>query len=191
MTSKTCHLNTFMIISIIYASISLANESHHTNSNQVDSSSNQTQNSSLDKTSTTKPNSFCGNMMTSMFSGMHDGMMSMPMVSGMHNEMMSMMHSGGTNMLGQHHISSIKPNILPDLTSDGAQAFSKNCAQCHGLPSPSAHTKEEWLSVIDPMTGYITAQNKPTIDADELQNITDYLTNSDSIKDEVIAMPSN
>jgi cytochrome c2 len=45
----------------------------------------------------------------------------------------------------------IKPTDLPDSDSKGAQLLTRYCSQCHYLPAPGMHTKEEWLPVTNRM----------------------------------------
>jgi cytochrome c5 len=40
---------------------------------------------------------------------------------------------------------------LPEPTSPGAMAFERYCKQCHVLPSPKAHTADEWSVSLDRM----------------------------------------
>ncbi len=53
-----------------------------------------------------------------------------------------------------------KPRVIPmgfgaeqlrDQTSPGAIVFIKTCAQCHGLPNPKMHTRDEWPQVTHAM----------------------------------------
>lgn len=39
------------------------------------------------------------------------------------------------------------PASLPQAHSDGAKLVGGYCTQCHGLPSPSLHSSEEWPQV--------------------------------------------
>ena len=41
-----------------------------------------------------------------------------------------------------------RAEMLTDAHSPGALVFIKTCAQCHDLPSPRLHTKEEWPAVV-------------------------------------------
>jgi len=36
---------------------------------------------------------------------------------------------------------------LPEINSDGAKLVSEYCAQCHAVPSPSAHSASDWVAV--------------------------------------------
>lgn len=41
--------------------------------------------------------------------------------------------------------------LLPQPTSAGAALLQKYCAQCHNLPGPGRHTREEWPAVVSRM----------------------------------------
>ena len=41
----------------------------------------------------------------------------------------------------------VTPADLPEPTSRGAQLVAKYCAQCHSLPTPTAHSATDWPSV--------------------------------------------
>lgn len=45
----------------------------------------------------------------------------------------------------------IDPESLPDPRSSGAHLLAKYCTQCHELPGPGLHTRDEWPSVLDRM----------------------------------------
>tara|TARA_R110002096_G_scaffold285724_1_gene479470 strand:+ start:838 stop:1323 length:486 start_codon:yes stop_codon:yes gene_type:complete len=159
----------------MYSSTSLSNELHHQKPSS-NTSSNKMALNITDATNLSTSNNYCDDMMKIMFSGMFKSM---------HNGMMSMMH-GGTSNHTNHHISAIEPDNIPNPKTTGAQAFSKNCSQCHALPSPSAHTAQEWPAVIERMKGYMSAQNRSALDKDELEDLTEYLTKE---KESIIAMP--
>jgi cytochrome c5 len=42
----------------------------------------------------------------------------------------------------------IAPNFLPEPTSAGAALLQRYCTQCHNLPGPGRHTREEWPDVL-------------------------------------------
>lgn len=69
-------------------------------------------------------------------------------------------------------------STLPDANSSGAKLLSKYCTQCHDLPAPGMHTKQEWPIVIHRMTQYIDTMHvfhniKPRYE--ELKAIQSYL----------------
>lgn len=45
----------------------------------------------------------------------------------------------------------IDPALLPERASAGAQVLQRYCTQCHNLPGPGRHTREEWPSVLTRM----------------------------------------
>ncbi len=42
----------------------------------------------------------------------------------------------------------IDPALLPEGASKGAQVLQRYCTQCHNLPGPGRHTREEWPTVL-------------------------------------------
>lgn len=42
----------------------------------------------------------------------------------------------------------IDPAQLPERSSTGAQVLQRTCTQCHNLPGPGRHTREEWPAVL-------------------------------------------
>ena len=70
------------------------------------------------------------------------GMMSGDMMGG------GMMGGGmGGGMMGQTPENNSNQR-LPNQESKQAQLYQHYCSQCHTLPSPSAHTAQEWPSVV-------------------------------------------
>lgn len=74
--------------------------------------------------------------------------------------MMPMMGRGGGGMMSRDQMREmmkgmmgnmlppgVKPEDLPDPGSPGAKLVARFCGQCHDIPSPALHTKEEWPSV--------------------------------------------
>lgn len=45
----------------------------------------------------------------------------------------------------------IDPAQLPEPASKGAQVLQRTCTQCHNLPGPGRHTREEWPAVLTRM----------------------------------------
>jgi len=45
----------------------------------------------------------------------------------------------------------IDPALLPEPASKGAQVLQRTCTQCHNLPGPGRHTREEWTTVLTRM----------------------------------------
>lgn len=80
--------------------------------------------------------------------------------------MMPMMGRGGGGMMGGQGMMSrdqmkemmkgmmgnmlppgVKPEDLPDPQSRGAKLTARFCGQCHDIPSPAMHTKEDWPGI--------------------------------------------
>jgi len=72
--------------------------------------------------------------------------------------------------------------MLADQTSEPAQMFIKTCAQCHDLPAPSSHTKEEWPDIVTQMINrlrrrkFFSSQSLFVPGNDKANQITDYLS---------------
>jgi len=64
---------------------------------------------------------------------------------------------------------------LPDQKSQQAQLFQHYCSQCHALPSPRAHTAQEWPSVVARMKKTMATQGKALPDNEQLEEILGYL----------------
>jgi len=64
---------------------------------------------------------------------------------------------------------------LPDQQSKQAQLYKHYCSQCHALPSPRAHTAQEWPSVVARMKQTMTTQGKMPPDNEQLEEILGYL----------------
>lgn len=52
----------------------------------------------------------------------------------------------------------LDPNDLPDADSRGASLVILYCAQCHELPTPLMHSKEEWGAILKRMQERMTAR---------------------------------
>jgi len=64
---------------------------------------------------------------------------------------------------------------LPDQQSKEAQLYEHYCSQCHTLPSPRAHTAQEWPSVVARMKQTMATQGKELPDNEQLEEILGYL----------------
>jgi hypothetical protein len=64
---------------------------------------------------------------------------------------------------------------LPDQQSKQAQLYQHYCSQCHALPSPRAHTAQEWPSVVARMKQTVVTQGKALPDNEQLKEILGYL----------------
>lgn len=54
-------------------------------------------------------------------------------------------------MMGNMLPHGVSPEELPDPGSPGARLVARFCGQCHDIPSPAMHTREEWPDVADRM----------------------------------------
>ena len=80
----------------------------------------------------------------------------------------------GGGMMGQTPQGN-SSQTLPDQQSKEAQLFQQHCSQCHALPSPLAHTAQEWPSVVARMKKTIATQGKALPDNEQLEEIIGYL----------------
>lgn len=80
----------------------------------------------------------------------------------------------GGGMIGKRP-QGVKNQTLPDQQSEGAQLVRKYCAQCHALPSPAAHTAQDWPGIIERMKQHMLDQKKNLPDKGQLKVIIDYL----------------
>jgi len=60
---------------------------------------------------------------------------------------------------------------LPDQQSKQAQLYQHYCSQCHALPSPRAHTAQEWPSMVAWMKQTLAIQAKALPDNEQLEEI--------------------
>ena len=80
----------------------------------------------------------------------------------------------GGGMMGQTPESN-GSQALPDQQSKQAQLFKRYCSQCHALPSPRAHTAQDWPSVVARMKHAMMTQGKAPPDNEQLEEIVEYL----------------
>ncbi|MEJ2216834.1 MAG: hypothetical protein P8099_09480 [Gemmatimonadota bacterium] len=59
--------------------------------------------------------------------------------------------------------------------STSARLFAEKCSVCHQTPSPSAHTAQEWQSVVARMESNMAEMDVRPLTADQVQQITAYL----------------
>ncbi len=64
---------------------------------------------------------------------------------------------------------------LPDQQSNEAQLYEQDCSQCHALPSPFAHTAQEWPSVVARMKKIMATRGMALPDDEQLEEIMGYL----------------
>ena len=99
------------------------------------------------------------------------GLMLMPST---HHTMVGMMQFMTETQLPK----GVKQSVLPDSSSSEAKLLSQYCTQCHELPGPGMHTRDEWPLVINRMTQYLKTMHtfhiqKPS--ETEIQSILGYL----------------
>ena len=80
----------------------------------------------------------------------------------------------GGGMTGQMPANSDNQS-LPDQQSKEAQVYKHYCSQCHALPSPRAHTAQEWPLVVARMKQTMATQGKALPDNEQLEEILGYL----------------
>lgn len=87
-------------------------------------------------------------------------------------------------MMGNMLPPGVKPEDIPDPGSPGAKLVVHFCGQCHDIPSPALHTKEEWPSVesrmfarLSMMTGMPMMQGAEmeSPSADQQKAVVDYM----------------
>jgi len=96
---------------------------------------------------------------------MGGGMMSGGMMDG---------HMMGGGMMGQTPENNGN-QPLPDQESKQAKLYKHYCSQCHALPSPRAHTAQEWSSVVARMKQTMIKQGKALPDNEQFEEILGYL----------------
>lgn len=73
-------------------------------------------------------------------------------------------------------IRSIDPALLPEPESPGAQVLRTQCAQCHAVPDPKAHTAAEWPAVVRRMVAHTNARLRvQRLDGASLEAVDAYL----------------
>ena len=91
-----------------------------------------------------------------------------------HDRAASAGHMMGGGMMGQMPANNDN-QPLPDQQSKEAQLYEHYCSQCHALPSPRAHTTQEWPLVVARMKQTMATQGKPLPDNEQLEVILGYL----------------
>ncbi|MBF0282070.1 MAG: hypothetical protein HQM07_05840 [Zetaproteobacteria bacterium] len=71
--------------------------------------------------------------------------------------------------------SQVSAKPYPDMNSEGFRALSMNCAECHALPYPDAHTASEWPAVIAKMQSNRMQRGIGPIPASEMKLLHQYL----------------
>ena len=79
-----------------------------------------------------------------------------------------------TEYVQKHAMPVAQPGEVGDSEDD--LFFIRECAACHDIPSPSAHTAAEWPEVVARMRANATLQDVIPLDDEEAQRIVDYLS---------------
>lgn len=69
----------------------------------------------------------------------------------------------------------IDVNELMGADTPGGQAFQKTCSQCHALPDPTQHTRNEWPAVIERMRMNMSTMGKQLPDQTTTDRILGFL----------------
>jgi hypothetical protein len=77
--------------------------------------------------------------------------------------------------LQRHALQTLGETELPDASNPGAATLSLICAQCHALPDPRQHTREEWPAVVERMRRHMRDLNVGDISDGDAQQILGYL----------------
>lgn len=117
------------------------------------------------------------NMMSGMRRGMMMGMMMGP---GMrrHARMIAMTAKDKQTLLGYLSENALRPfdrKKAASLDSPEFRAFEKVCSDCHDLPDPALHTKDQWPEVVSKMKGVMTEMDVPHPTADEERLVLKFL----------------
>lgn len=64
---------------------------------------------------------------------------------------------------------------LPDQNSPGAALVTGYCTECHGTPSPDAHTAREWPFVVERMQNWRITKGFGPIPKKDIGPLIDYL----------------
>lgn len=64
---------------------------------------------------------------------------------------------------------------LPEAGSPIATLYVDRCGQCHGAPSPLAHTAIEWLPVVHRMQNRRAQKGMKLLTPDEFSTLVEYL----------------
>ena len=67
----------------------------------------------------------------------------------------------------------VTADLLPD--APGRLLFAQKCGACHGLPDPSQHAPDDWVSVVRRMNGRMEHLLGTVLSQDEMQRIVLYL----------------
>lgn len=84
-------------------------------------------------------------------------------------------HSPMTGMMRAMTDAQFPPGLaatnLPETESREANLLTKYCTQCHGLPGPGMHTKDDWPQVIGRMTQYMQTMHAYHVQKPSVQEV--------------------
>lgn len=69
----------------------------------------------------------------------------------------------------------IDVNKLSGADTPAGRAFQKTCSQCHALPDPTQHTRNEWPAVLQRMRKNMSSMGKPLPDQATMDEISGFL----------------
>jgi len=77
--------------------------------------------------------------------------------------------------LQKHAQRPIDTTQYPDLDTQSGRSFQETCAQCHALPDPKQHTRDEWSPVVARMKQNMVAMDKPVPKEQVMKEIAAFL----------------
>lgn len=77
--------------------------------------------------------------------------------------------------LQEHAQTPIDETQYPDLNTPTGRSFQETCAQCHALPDPKQHTRDEWSPVVARMKQNMVAMDKPVPKEQVMKEIVAFL----------------
>ncbi len=69
----------------------------------------------------------------------------------------------------------INTTQYPDIDTPAGRSFQETCAQCHALPDPKQHTRDEWPPVVARMKQNMVAMDKPVPKEQVMKEIVAFL----------------
>ncbi len=82
-----------------------------------------------------------------------------------------------TEYLKKHAQRPIDPENYPNLDSPPGRAYRDVCSQCHVLPDPRQHTRDEWPGVVARMRQNMSAMHKQPPSEAAIRAIVEFLQN--------------
>jgi cytochrome c5 len=76
--------------------------------------------------------------------------------------------------LKKYALNSVKAANINDKTT-GAKEFLRLCMQCHNLPNPKTHFKDDWPEVVKRMRRHMNSMGKRIASPQEIHLITEFL----------------